>query len=297
MELTEAAARFLDALDDAQRAEATAPFEDEALRRDWHYIPRKRPGLSFRRMSAEQEQLVYSLVATMLSTHAFAQAATIIALEDVLDLIEGGHRHRHRADYSTIVFGDPADAATWGLRFEGHHVSLNITVVDGEVASTPLFLGANPAEVPGATRPLEREEHLARHLLELLGDDAVVPGDAPEDILTTALPKLEELPEPLGVRRADLVDNGEAASAFDGLISTYLTRTAFPTSIETGDVRFCWMGSRRPREPHYYRLQGPRFLVEYDNRQDGANHIHTVVRDPDDDFGDDLLRRHLTIDH
>ncbi|MEA3077085.1 MAG: hypothetical protein QOF60_1993 [Actinomycetota bacterium] len=311
--MAETAAAFVAGLDASQRAVAAQPFGDDAARRDWHYVPRVRPGLSFREMTAAQAKAAYALLATGLAGSALAATTTIIGLEDVLDEIEGRTRHRHRADYSTTVFGDPEADTQWGWRFEGHHVSVNVTVAEGEVAATPLFLGANPAEVltpttgHAVTRPLAAEEDLALELFDRLDDDqreeAWLSHDAPDDILTKAAPRLDELPVVAGLRLAKL--SGSTESLAEALVRLYLDRLPPPIAEKRwarlrpvfGDVRFAFAGEPAHRRPHYYRLTGPALFVEYDNTQDGANHIHSVLRDPEGDFGEDLLRAHRKLDH
>jgi hypothetical protein len=317
-----AAERFLDSVSDEGRKVAQADFADEESRRDWHYIPRRRAGLAFAAMTATEQKAAYDLLATGLSLPAYAAATAIIALEDVLDVIEGGRGPRgmgtrpdrwgrHRADYSTTVFGDPTANEPWGWRFEGHHVSVNVAIVDGDVASTPLFLGANPAELTtgsGAvvTRPLGAEEDLALALLAALDDDqretARIATDAPDDILSTNLPALD-VGEPAGLRFADL--RAPAHEFAEVLVRHYLDR--LPAAMadqrwrqlesQLGDVAFAFAGQSAHRKPHYYRLQGPGLFVEYDNTQDDANHVHTVLRDPSGDFGGDLLRAHHAAHH
>lgn len=317
--MREAAQRFLDGLGDSRRTTATYPLGDDE-RLDWHYVPRTRNGLSLAAMDATQATAAYRLLATGLSLHGYAAATAVVALEDVLDGIEGGHRHRHRRDYSVTVFDAPHHTDAWGWRFEGHHVSINVTVVDGEVAGTPLFLGANPAEVTTptghpVTRPLGAEEDVALALLAALTDDeraaAQLAPDAPDDILTTNAPRLDDLDALLGdggadagLRLADLA-GATAADAARGLIDLHLDR--LPADVAGpwherigrtwGDVRFAVAGEPAHRRPHYYRLVGPDLLVEYDNTQNDANHVHTVLRDPTGDFGLDLLRRHRAEHH
>lgn len=303
-----AAITFLEA---APAPAARRPFVDEDERRNWHYVPRRREGLSLADMDATQEQAAFGLLASGLSVSGYTTATAVVALEEVLDRIEGGARHRHRRDYSVTVFGDPVtDAASpWGWRFEGHHVSVNATVAGGEVVLAPLFLGANPAEVVGPTghpitRPLAAEEDVALRLVDALTpaqrDEAIVSDSAPDDVLTAAAPRLDEwtLPERVGVRLAEL--DGEARPLAEALIRLYVDRV--PADVarawwarlepELGDVHLAFAGVAAHRRPHYYRLLGPSLLVEYDNTQDDANHVHTVVRDPAGDFGDDLLRAH-----
>ena len=318
--MADAARAFLESLDvgDARRqADATIPFSNAAARQDWHYIPRQRDGLSFRDMDAAQEQRAYELLTTGLSVPAFAAVTTIIGLENVLDELEERAFHRHRADYSVTVFGAPGDTkGAWGWRFEGHHVSINVTVVDGAVAATPLFLGSNPAEVlsgsgAAVVRPLAGEEDIALDLVAALTkrhrEQARLADDAPDDILTTNAPTLDELPTAAGVRLADLT--GTARTTAELLVQHYLdrlpateaeawwARLVAPTNGSFGDVRFAFAGEPAHRRPHYYRLAGPDLFVEYDNTQNGANHVHTVLRDPNRDFGTDLLRRHRADHH
>jgi hypothetical protein len=314
--MTAAARAFLDALDADARTTATIAFSDAAARQDWHYIPRKRAGLSFRSMDAIQEQRAYELLTTGLSLPAFAAVTTIIGLEDVLEQLEGRVFSRHRADYSVTVFDEPG-SATWGWRFEGHHVSVNVTVVAGAVAATPLFLGSNPAEVISASgsvvvRPLAGEEDLALALFGTLAgshrDDALLGKSAPEDILTTNAPTLDQLVDAVeGVRFADL--GGESRASAEVLVQHYLdrlpaaeaeawwARLIAPSTGSFGDIRFAVAGEAEHRRPQYYRLAGPDFFVEYDNTQNDANHVHTVLRDPSRDFGTDLLRRHRAEHH
>lgn len=304
-----AAIAFLEA---APAPAARRPFVDEDERRNWHYVPRRRQGLSLAAMDADQERAAFALLASGLSVSGYTTATAVVALEEVLDRLEGGGRRRHRRDYSVTVFGDPVTdaAAPWGWRFEGHHVSVNATVVGGDVALAPLFLGANPAEVVGPTgdpitRPLAAEEDVALRLLDALTpaqrDAAFVSDSAPDDILTEAVPRLDEgnLPERAGLRLAEL-DGGESRGLAEALVRLYLDRAsadvarAWWTRIEPtlGDVHLAFAGEPAHRRPHYYRLLGPSLLVEYDNTQDDANHVHTVLRDPAGDFGDDLLRAH-----
>ena len=314
--MADAAGAFLDALDDRGRTAAFVPFSNVTARQDWHYVPRARGGLSFRTMDAAQEQRAYELVVSGVSVPAFAAVTTIIGLEDVLEQLEGRAFGRHRADYSVTVFDRPG-TSVWGWRFEGHHVSINVTVVDGVVAATPLFLGANPAEVLSGSgtvvvRPLAGEEDLALALFATLSegerDEAHLGIDAPEDILTTNAPTLDQLPDAAGVRLGAL--RGESRTAAETLVQHYLDRLPEPeaeawwarlvapnASGGLGEIRFAVAGEIAHRRPQYYRLAGPEFFVEYDNTQNDANHVHTVLRDPARDFGSDLLRRHRAEHH
>ena len=309
--LAEAALGLLEELEADQRERAQRPF-DEAERRDWTYLPGARTGLALAEMERHQAKAAHRLLAAGLCLPAYAQVTTIIGLEDVLDELQGGRKGRHAGDYWTTVFGDPGGDAPWGWRFEGHHVSVNYTIAGDRLAATPLFLGANPAVVDRAgtpvLAPLHREEDLGRALLEALDETqrarAVISDEAPPDIVTGDRPEVGGPVEPLGVSGADL--GGEAAELLHGLAATYLGRLPEEVArprlgrLEEAGVaalHFAWAGDVAPGGPHYYRVQGPRFVAELDNTQDGANHVHTVCRDPDDDFGDDLLSSHYAADH
>ena len=302
--MIEQATALLATFDDEQRLLATAAFDDEAVRRDWHYVPRREPGLSFVALRDQQRRLVHDLLAQVLSIDAHAKVTTIIGLEEVLNRLEGGRLRegRHSSVYRVLVFGQPGDGP-WGWKFEGHHVSVNVTLVDGEVAATPLFLGAHPAHVTHdgrtVTRPLAEEEDVGRALLHALSAEqrrmAIIADRAPDDIVTGAAPTVDHIADE-GVALSDL--RGEAAELADALLRLYVTRLTVPPPPPDRDaVRFAWAGPAEPGRPHYYRLAHPRFLVELDNTQDGANHVHTVWRDPGNDFGDDLLRRHASAAH
>ncbi len=346
--MTEAASALLAALDAPQRAKASFAFENEDERRSWAYFPRDFHGLPLREMDGAQRKLTHALVASGLSIHAYAQATTIIALDDVLNEIEGRRLNavRDSGRYFVSIFGAPGGTAPWGWRFEGHHISLHFTIAGERVSPTPIFLGSNPAEVRhgkrAVIRPCGEEEDLARELLSSLDADqkrvAIICADAPPDIVLMNLPivpdvrEFEVVPD-LGrlrpVRAAfdatprtvcDAVcferhaPRGLAASSMDAaqrtllvaLVLAYVQR--LPEDLDfvemlqieragMDSMHFAWAGEQAPRRPHYYRLQAPSFLVEYDNTQDDANHVHTVWRNADADFGADLLRQHLSREH
>jgi hypothetical protein len=308
--LREAVGQLLGGFDDEQRGRLVLPFDDEQERRNWAYWPAPRTGVPFSDMTSDQQQLAYGVVAAVLTVPAYAKVTTIIGLEEVLRELELGGRGRRHPDglprdpskYYTTVFGAPDGGDPWGWRFEGHHVSLHVTVVGDEVAGTPLFLGSNPAEVRHGDRvvlrPLAEEEDLARGLLQVLPEaqqrQALIDDRAPDDILTSNSPRVEVALEG-GVPLADLT--GTAKAFAEELVDLHVDRVKLPVAADTSGVHFAWAGSPERGQRQYYRLAGPRFLVEYDNTQNDANHAHSVWRDPANDFGDDLLRRHLAEDH
>lgn len=303
-----AARAFLDALPERRRDAARYAF-DHPARTSWSYLPGDRPGTSLLELDRAARKAAHRLLATALSRPAFAQAATIMAWEEVLDLDEGGRRGRHSAGYNLVLFGSPG-AEPWSWRFEGHHLSVTATVVSGQVVVAPLFLGANPARVlDGAGRlvigPLHREEDVARALVNELTPAqraaAVVDRTAPPDILTHSSPSVDAPLRPPGVRAAEL--SGTGRELLDGLVRIHLERLAPPLAehdyakVSPERLAFAWAGGLRPGDGHYYRLQLPGLLIEYDNTQDGADHAHTVLRRPGADFAADLLSVHRSAEH
>ncbi|MEO3747766.1 DUF3500 domain-containing protein [Plantactinospora sp. B5E13] len=303
------ATALLDALPGPTRDLAARPFADEAGRRWLEYRPRPRPGACLADLDRTARKATHRLLATALSPHAYAQAATIMALEEVLDRQEGWQRGRHSDDYRVVVFGDPTRDDIWSWRFEGHHLSVTMTVAGDRVSPAPVFLGANPARVSYAGRPVSRplapEEDLAFALLDALGPrgraDAVVADEAPDDIRSATRARVTGRITPLGLRAGTLSPTPRAL--LDQLVALYLDRlppelaAAEATRIGRGDLHFAWEGPTRPGGRHYYRIQGEDLLIEYDNTSDDGNHAHTVLRRPDSDFGDDVLAAHRADAH
>lgn len=304
-----AATTLLETLPEAARPLAVRPFDDDRSRRWLEYRPRPRPGACIADFDRTARKAAHRLLASGLSTHAYAQAMTIMALEEVLDRREEWRRGRHSADYWVAVFGDPARDDRWGWRFEGHHLSVTMTVVDGEVSPAPVFLGANPAAVRYAghpvCRPLAPEEDLAFALLEAVGPAgraaAVVADRAPDDIRSGLDPRSPARFEPAGVETRSL--GPTARALLDQLVALYLDRLPEELAareaarIAGGGLHFAWEGSTRPGRRHYYRVQGDDLLIEYDNTSDDGQHAHTVLRRPRSDFGDDVLATHRAESH
>jgi hypothetical protein len=303
-QMRSAATALLKAMDGPQRLLAERPFTDDAARRWLEYRPRQRPGACVADFTVAARKAANRLLATALSEHAYAQAMTIIALEEVLDRQEGWRRGRHSGDYWVSVFGDPHGDEPWSWRFEGHHLSVTMTLLGDEISPAPVFLGANPARVDYAGRPVSRplapEEDLARELLDALGPagraEAVVADRAPADIRTGTRPRAAEGIEPLGVATARV--SPTARSVLGQLVALYTGRLTPEMAareaarISAGELYFAWEGPVTPCTRHYYRVQGDDLLIEYDNTSDDGNHAHTVLRRPRSDFGDDVLADH-----
>jgi Protein of unknown function (DUF3500) len=310
--MSSAAEAFINSLSQDQRARATFAFEDEQ-RFDWHFIPRARKGIPFKDLDSAQRLVGNALLGAGLGQRGFIRVATIMSLDAILREMEQGKGPvRDPELYFLSIFGDAQSTKPWGWRVEGHHVALNFTIVEGKtIASTPAFLGANPAEVlqgpRKGLRALAPEEDFARLLIKSLDDkqraQAVVSEKAPSDILSTNLRKAEPLKPAglgasrLGQKQQDILMNllSEYASRHAPDIAT--TRLDRVRAAGLNNIYFAWAGGFEKGEPHYYRIQGPSFLVEYDNVQNNANHIHTVWRDFTSDFGVDLLALHYKQDH
>ena len=312
--MLEAASLFLGILTADQKPKILYPLSSEE-RLNWHYVPRTRLGLSFREMDGSQQKLAHALISSGLSREGYAKAMAIMGLETILRELEGPVRRFVRDPdlYYLTLFGPPSCKSSWGWRVEGHHLSLNFLIVRGRrVAPTPNFFGANPARVPEGyrlsnVRVLAREEDLARQLLISMEAEerakTIFDPDAPLDIVTRAARRIK-LDAPIGLSFSEM-KAGQKKILLD-LISEYLHRMPEDVAdsrmnrIEkegTSYVHFAWAGSEKRGSPHYYRLQGPSFLVEYDNTQDNANHIHTVWRDLKNDWGEDLLQHHYAKSH
>jgi uncharacterized protein DUF3500 len=310
--MSTAADAFISSLSADQRAKATFAFEDEQ-RLDWHFIPRPRKGIPFKELDSAQHHLGNALMSAGLGQRGLIRAVTIMSLDAILrELEQGKGPVRDPELYFLSIFGDARSGKPWGWRVEGHHVSLNFTLVDGKhIASTPAFFGANPAEIlQGARkglRALAPEEDLARLLIKSLDDkqraQAVVSQSAPSDILSTNLRKAEPL-KPAGLQTSKLGQKQQ--DILMDLLSEYASRHAPDIAAlrldkvraaGLGNIFFAWAGGFEKGQAHYYRIQGPSFLLEYDNVQNNANHIHTVWRDLNADFGADLLAMHYKQDH
>ncbi len=309
--MAEAAKAFLASLDEPRKAKAIFTFgSDERL--NWHFIPKERKGLPLKEMTEPQRETALRLLRSSMSQTGDQKAASIRSLEIILRSVEMGKGPvRDPEQYFFSVFGEPSETGTWGWRYEGHHCAQNWTIVNGKgVASSPQFFGTNPAEVrvevPGAppkgTRVLVAEEDVARELVTSLSEEqrkeAVLSPTAPPDIFSgasrkamaqedrgIAQPKLSEAQQATLQKLIDVYVNTMPR----GLANQRLTKLK-QAGIEK--VKFAWLGGLQKGEGHYYRVQGPTFLIEYDNTQNNNNHVHAVWRDFKGDFGMDLLAMH-----
>jgi hypothetical protein len=317
--MANAATAFLKSLSPEQKQKAVFPFNsDERLH--WNFIPTEafpRNGLLLREMNESQQKLAHALLKTALSQRGYMTAAAIMDLETTLGDIERQARQAGQAaesmeraplKYYFSVFGTPSTTESWGWRVEGHHVSLHFTVAKGTiVASSPSFFGSNPAEVmegpKKGLRILADQEDTARSLVMALDSSqrskAIIQNVALNEIVTTN--KLDITPlSPVGLT-ADAM-NPQQREMLMKVIDVYMSKMADDIAADRNakiqkagvdKIAFAWAGETERGKKHYYRIQGPTFLIEHDNSQNNGNHIHSVWRDFNGDFGRDLLREHI----
>lgn len=313
--MAETANRFLLSLSTEQRAKAQLQFDGEE-RSFFHYIPsddfprslkRPRMGLTLREMTPQQKHLASALLSAGLSQQGYIKATTIMSLEEVLRAIEGDSGERRNPEkYHFSIFGEPSEKGVWGYRIEGHHVSLHFTVIDGRATGNPTFFGSNPAEVRTGPlkglRVLAHEEDKARALLESMTPAqkraAIVDQTAYSDILSAASRRVAIAGKPSGLHASKMTPAQK--KLLDALIAEYIDNLPAELAEQRrsrlkeskGEIWFAWAGVEQRGGPHYYRVQSPLFLIEYDNTQNRANHIHSVWRDFQGDWGEDLLKKH-----
>ncbi|MCH2182689.1 MAG: DUF3500 domain-containing protein [Mariniblastus sp.] len=298
--------RLLKSLDPEQAQAIEFEFDD-SFRQDWQFVPMDRRGLAFGEMQTDQKLLAMSLLQTALSHRGFSQSLQVMALEQVLHELENQNPIRDPGKYHFFLFGKPSSTGNWGWRVEGHHLSLNFTIVGGKkVVATPAFIGSNPAEVRAGPmkgwRVLGPQEDLGRELVNSLSDKqrekAVIAVKAPRDVINGPGRDAKPL-EPKGLPYGEM--NAAQQARLMQLVDRYLGRLRRELAeqdlqkIEAAgreNLFFAWAGSTDKGKPHYFSIQGPTFVMEYDNTQNQANHVHTVWRDLQNDFGIDWLKRH-----
>jgi hypothetical protein len=305
---------FLQLLDETQAAKARYPFEDEE-RFNWHFVPRERNGIPFNDLNEKQRQAALALLKVSLSDQGFQKANNIMALENVLREVESraaDDKYRDPLNYSLTIFGNPEPENIWAWRLEGHHLSINFCSNHGEiVSSTPTFWGSNPAVVRSGRSTgkqiLKQETDLGFTLVNSLNTNqlttAVVSPKAPSEIIT-GNQREAQLQDPKGLGFNEMTDPQK--KLFLQLLNVFVKNYQLGFSKRLMDkiekagmenLSFAWAGSLQPGAGHYYRIQGPMLLIEYDNTQNNANHVHTAVRDLTNDFAADILREHYEKEH
>ncbi len=305
---------FLNLLDESQAAKARYPLDDEE-RFNWHYIPRQRNGIPLKELNEKQRQAALGLLRSSLSDQGFQKASNIMALENILREVESRGQddtYRDPLNYSVTIFGDPNTQNVWGWRLEGHHISLNFCSSEGIIASaTPTFWGSNPATVRSGRNTgkqvLKQEMDLGFTLVNSFDAGqlkiARISEKAPGDIIT-GNHRNADLQDPKGLAYGEMKENQK--KLLMQLLNVYVKNYEFGFAkrlmdkIEKAGIEnlsFAWAGSLQPGAGHYYRIQGPMLLIEYDNTQNNANHVHSVVRDLTNDFAEDILREHYEKEH
>lgn len=310
-EMVNAAQALLQALPAAERQMAFFPFEDPE-RFNWHFVPRNRRGLALKDMDARQRQLAMALLRTGMSEQGYGKAQAIMEMEIVLKALEKHppeSDYRHPEKYYFTIFGNPSFREPWGWRVEGHHLSINFSSASGQVVSgTPGFMGANPGIVPEGPAKgrqiLKQEAVLAFSLVQSFSpqqlQQALIAEKAPSEIITGNSRKAL-LDKPAGIPYTGL--NPSQQQLLNRLLNEYLNNyrqdlaLSLRRKVEKAGrdkLYFAWAGHREPQpgQAHYYRIHSPALLIEYDNSQNNANHVHTVIRDLTNDFGEDELKAH-----
>jgi len=299
---------FLKSLTQTQRNKTQMPFTDKS-RILWHYLPSSmfpRAGIQLSELDSNQKSKLEELLKTFLSETGYNKTLKIIDLENVLLEISGDSIRRNPENYSVAFYGNPEKDSLWAFSFEGHHISLNFTIHNGKVEIAPLFLGASPARILSGPREgertLQKEEDLGFELINSLSEAqrkvALFQEKPFFDIVTGKSTEVKPLP-PVGIMYGQLTKNQQLI--FLKLLDEYLStippkqaekRSNNIKSQEINEVRFGWAGATTLGKGHYYRIQGKSFLIEFDNVQGKSNHIHTVWRDFDGDFGRDIIKEH-----
>ncbi len=314
-EMRKAASLLLASLDATQRKDAQVAFQSPE-RQNWHFIPMTRDGVRFGNLQAHQQHLAFGLLGSGLSQKGLMTATQIMTLEQILRNQGGDPELRNPEKYFIAIFGEPSSTKAWGWRFEGHHLSLNFTILGERVMGFPAFLGTNPAELKEGPlkglRPLGEIEDSARALAQSLitaGHEPVFSKKAPKEILTGQASEAEPLADQ-GVSSAKL-DEPHVQKYF-ALIERVASmqrpelthevlkeiRASSPSSsAQKQNLHFAWAGSLERNGAHYFRIQGPDFVIEYANTQNEANHAHLVWRDLKNDFGRDFLKKHYAEEH
>ncbi len=305
--------QFLNSLDDKQKKITQLSFEDPS-RNYWHFFPGTmvdRAGIRLKELNTSQKDLAFKLLKSFLSKVGYDKTLKIIDLERVLAELEGNKEFRDAEKYHIAIYGNPEKDSLWAWSFEGHHVSLNFSILNDKVSIAPRFMGANPATIKSGSRKGERtlanEEDLGIGLINDLSkkqqEIAIFQNTSLNDIVTFNISKVEPL-APVGIKMEQL--NMKQQKLLMELIHVYLSTMPIELankrmdnlrSEELDAIRFGWAGSTVISNPHYYRIQGKTFLIEFDNIQNGANHIHSVWRDFEGDFGKDLIKEHYQKSH
>ena len=292
---------------------------NSAERTQFFFVPVERKGTSFNQFNESQKEAALNLLKASLSKKGFYKSEEIRQLEKVLLKIEnpplifnGKKVIRDYLDYHFWIFGVPSETKLWGWKFEGHHISFNFISKNNTIlSSTPSFLGANPAIVAiegfKKKQVLKSEMNMGTQLVSsfdtLQNNIAQFSKNAPIDIITKNNFKAEKI-NPLGISYNEL--NASQKDLFLELLDEYmdtyifgfaedLRKKVYRSGIE--NLHFAYAGEINSTKGFYYRIQGGDLLIEYDNIQNDANHVHSVVRDLSNDWGESILKKHYSAQH
>lgn len=315
-ELSVKANNFLNTLSKELRSQAQFTLEDEE-RLNMNYVPIIRKGPTFHDFNDTQKSTALDLLRASVSKEGYKKSIQIMELEKVLLIIDSSFKMpdgtgRDPLNYHFCIFGNPSPTEAWGWRFEGHHISLNFTSNKGEiVSSTPSFMGSNPGivriEEQRGKKVLKKESELGFELINSLTKDqlkeAKFSEEAPYEILSANHPEVEGV-EKAGIAYTKLTKVQK--KVFNQLLDVYIGNYIFDFQatfrkkiMDAGieNLNFAWAGGLKEGVAHYYRIHGPMLLIEFDNTQNNANHVHTAVRDLTNDFAEDILKEHYKMEH
>jgi hypothetical protein len=307
------AANFLNSLNEEQIEKTQFPF-DNLSRNTWHFLPGTmwpRAGIQLHELNPNQKELFFELLRVYLSKSGYDKTMRIIDLERVLAELSGNIEFRDPEKYFVAFYGDPKKDDLWAWSFEGHHISLNFSILNDKISIAPRFMGANPAMIKEGERKGERtlanEEDYGFKFMNSLSDGqkqkAIFQESSFAQIVTSNSTEVGPL-QPVGIKMQELRSD-QQLMLFD-LINEYISTMPIELankrmnnlrSEEFDEIRFGWAGSTERGKSHYYRVQGKTFLIEFDNTQNNANHIHLVWRDFEGDFGRDLIKEHYQKTH
>jgi hypothetical protein len=314
VDVTQRADDFLSILSPALKSKIQYTW-DHQERHNWHFVPKERNGISLHELNDKQRTAALALLKASLSNQGYQKATGILTLEKILQQVEGrdeNDSYRDPLNYYFTIFGTPARDKLWGWRLEGHHLSLNFSTANGIIeSSTPSFWGSNPAVVPSGSergkKTLKDEMDLGFALVNSLNEQQLSKARFSETALHEIVSynkQQAELLAPAGIFYKDLAP--EQQQLFMKLLNTYIKNYELGFAERLLEkvkkagidkLSFAWAGALKPGTGHYYRIQGPMLLIEYDNTQNNANHIHSVVRDLTNDFAGDILREHYQKEH
>lgn len=313
--LTQTAQQFIATLNPQEQKKAVYTAISEE-RYNWHFFPKNdRKGISLGELNEQQRKAAFAMVRLCFSENGAQKINDVMALESILKALEGrssSDGYRDAGKYYFILFGKPDEKASWGWRLEGHHLSFSFTSKNNKlVSATPGFIGANPAIVPDGPQKgkaaLQEETEKGFALVNMLSKEqlaqAMISEKALPDIVTF-VSRRAYIEKPQGVLFSAL--NKEQQAKMMELVEVYVRRYTklfadeMLNEIKAAGIeklQFAWAGGRQAGEQHYYRIQGPTIIIEYDNTQNNGNHIHSVLRDLKHDFGGDELLAHYEKDH